>query len=81
MYTSPKVRVSKNYPSPSLCHWPKILPPPLPIQRMLSSDCEIAFNTSLWIDRRLRVVVFFSNLCDKFTSLDRRMIVKAVIHF
>ena len=34
-------------------------PPTLPLHRMLSSDCEIAFNTFLWIDRRLHVVVFF----------------------
>ena len=57
MYPSPKVRVFKNYPQFMPLSQNFTLPT-FPLHRMLSSDCEIAFNTFLWIDRRLSVVFF-----------------------
>ena len=62
MYPSPKLGVTKNLPPPPPPVYPTgpdFYPPTLPLHRMLNSDCEIAFNTFLWIDKRLRVVVFF----------------------
>ena len=64
MYPSPKVRVSKKYPPPPVyATGPKFYPLPPPTENV---DYEIAFNTFLWIDRRLRVL-FLSTLCNKFT--------------
>ena len=65
-----QLRQMKNVPLPeSVCIQklpPQFMPlaqnfTPLafPLQRMLNSDCEIAFNTFLRIDRRLRVVFAF----------------------